>query len=233
MLPRGTTSSRTARFETTWGSRPTAAARRLATASGCWSSWVATRGSGRSSARSISARILVQSKTPLILRWYDYLLKGIDNGMGSEKPVKLFVMGKNAWREEDGWPLARAQKTRYYLHSQGKANTLSGDGALSTAVPADEPADKYTGDQRGAVPLLAPLRIAGAGSSIRFCSSCRRTLPGRAACWALSLPSPWREQHSPNMPGFMPCLEHSSSALRLASQAICGSARRSTSPDRH
>ena len=35
-LPRGTTSSRTAHFETTWGSRPTAAARRLGTASGCW-----------------------------------------------------------------------------------------------------------------------------------------------------------------------------------------------------
>jgi putative CocE/NonD family hydrolase len=50
------------------------------------------------------------------LRWYDYLLKGIDNGMASQKPVRVFVMGKNVWRDEEDWPLARAKATRYYLH---------------------------------------------------------------------------------------------------------------------
>jgi len=88
----------------------------------------------------------------LTLRWYDYLLKGIDNGMGSEKPVKLFVMGKNTWRDEDGWPLARAKNTRYYLHSQGKANTLSGNGVLAESIPTVEPADKYTYDPADPVP---------------------------------------------------------------------------------
>ena len=58
--------------------------------------------------------------TDLAFRWYDYLIKGIDNGMGSAKPVKIFVMGKNVWREEDSWPPARAQQTRYYLHSGAK-----------------------------------------------------------------------------------------------------------------
>ncbi len=72
--------------------------------------------------------------------------------MGSEKPVKLFVMGKNAWREEDGWPLARAKETRYYLHSAGKANTLSGDGSLSTTAPATEAADKYVYDPADPAP---------------------------------------------------------------------------------
>ena len=37
----------------------------------------------------------------LALRWYDYILKGIDNGMAKEKPVRLFVMGKNEWRDEE------------------------------------------------------------------------------------------------------------------------------------
>ena len=92
------------------------------------------------------------SEDALALRWYDYLLKGIDNGMGSEKPVKFFVMGKNAWREEDDWPLARAQSTRYYLHSQGSANTLSGNGTLATSAPNAEPADKYTYDPADPVP---------------------------------------------------------------------------------
>ena len=68
-----------------------------------------------------------------MLRWYDSLLKGIDNGGEiREKPVRIFVMGKNEWREEDDWPLERAKTTRYYLHSTKPANGLEGAGTLST-----------------------------------------------------------------------------------------------------
>lgn len=80
----------------------------------------------------------------IMLRWYDHVLKGIDNGVEHEKPVKLFVMGKNVWREEDDWPLARAKKTRYYLHSGGTANGATGDGVLSTTAPKSEPADHFS-----------------------------------------------------------------------------------------
>ena len=87
-------------------------------------------------------------------RWYDYLLKGIDNGMAGEKPVRVFVMGKNIWREEDDWPLSRASDTRYFLHSEGKANSLAGDGTLSTTFPATETADTYLYDPADPVPTL-------------------------------------------------------------------------------
>src|ERR1035438_2184718 len=53
-------------------------------------------------------------------------------------------MGTNTWREEDDWPLTRSKSTPYYLHSQGNANTLSGNGILTTAAPTDEPTDKFT-----------------------------------------------------------------------------------------
>jgi putative CocE/NonD family hydrolase len=82
----------------------------------------------------------------LALRWYDYVLKGIRNGLESEKPVKIFVMGRNAWRAEDDWPLARARSTRFYLHSQGNANSLSGEGTLSTMRPETEPPDHFVYD---------------------------------------------------------------------------------------
>ena len=36
------------------------------------------------------------------------------------QPVRIFVMGDNTWRDEPEWPIARAQYTKYYLHSQGK-----------------------------------------------------------------------------------------------------------------
>ena len=86
------------------------------------------------------------------LRWYDYILKGIDNGMASEKPVRVFVMGKNVWRNEDDWPLARAVPARYYLHSAGRANSLNGDGGLNTSAPNSEPSDKFTYDPADPVP---------------------------------------------------------------------------------
>ena len=90
----------------------------------------------------------------VMLRWYDHILKGIDNGVEREKPVKIFVMGKNIWREEDDWPLARAQATPFYLHSQGKANGLSGDGMLSAARPAAEPSDRFVFDPADPVPTI-------------------------------------------------------------------------------
>jgi putative CocE/NonD family hydrolase len=86
------------------------------------------------------------------LRWYDCWLKGIDNGVREEPPVRLFVMGDNAWRNEQEWPLARTKFTRYYFHSGGRANSRFGDGGLSTAVPGDEPFDSYLYDPRNPVP---------------------------------------------------------------------------------
>jgi putative CocE/NonD family hydrolase len=88
------------------------------------------------------------------LRWYDSLLKGIVNGLDHEKSVKIFVMGKNHWREEDDWPLERAKATRYYLRSTTPANGLQGGGTLSTAAPAEEKPDQYVYDPNDAVPTI-------------------------------------------------------------------------------
>src|SRR5258707_4904813 len=73
----------------------------------------------------------------LTLRWYDWLLKGEANGVEKEKPVKIFVMGKNEWSEEYDWPCARAKHTTYYLHSAGAANGVEGTGTLSTQGPSE------------------------------------------------------------------------------------------------
>ena len=89
-----------------------------------------------------------------MLQWYDWLLKGEANGIDKEKPVRIFVMGKNEWRDEDDWPLARAKNTHYYLHSAGSANGLSGNGSLNTTAPAEEKADQYVYDPADAVPTI-------------------------------------------------------------------------------
>ena len=89
----------------------------------------------------------------LALRWFDYWLKGIDNGIMNEPPVRIFVMGANVWRDEHEWPLARTQFTNFYLHSQGNANSLhGGDGALSVTSPGeDESPDQYSYDPENPV----------------------------------------------------------------------------------
>jgi hypothetical protein len=82
----------------------------------------------------------------LILRWYDYQFKGIDDGIGTEPGVKLFILGANEWTFENEWPVKRAETVPYYLHSDGSANTPFGDGSLSHDQPSSERPDQYSYD---------------------------------------------------------------------------------------
>ena len=88
------------------------------------------------------------------LRWFDYWLKDIDTGIMDEPPVSVFTMGENRWETFDDWPPPAARDVRWYLHSGGSANTLHGDGTLSTVPPGDEPADTFTYDPNDPVPAL-------------------------------------------------------------------------------
>ena len=52
------------------------------------------------------------------LRFFDYWLKGIDNGVMGEPPVKLAIRkGRDEieWRHEHEWPLARTQWTKFFF----------------------------------------------------------------------------------------------------------------------
>jgi len=87
------------------------------------------------------------------LDWYDYLFKKAGNRFAA-KPVRIFVMGANQWRDEEDWPLSRARETKYFLHSAGKANSVSGDGTLTNATPRSESADHYTYDPANPAPTI-------------------------------------------------------------------------------
>ncbi len=62
----------------------------------------------------------------IILRWMDHYLKGIDNDVEREKPVRIFVVGDDKWRGEDAWPLERAKPVDYFL----SAGSTKGAGTL-------------------------------------------------------------------------------------------------------
>lgn len=88
----------------------------------------------------------------LAAEWFDYWLKGEQNGAMDGPPVKLFTMGTNRWRREKEWPPAGATLTDYFFHSSGSANTTAGDGSLGVKPPSDEPTDSYVYDPRN--PLM-------------------------------------------------------------------------------
>ena len=89
-----------------------------------------------------------------MLRFYDHILLGEDNGFENDRPVRIFVMGENKWRREDEWPLSRSETASFYLHGGGRANSLNGDGALSRETPGDQPPDVYLYNPMNPVPTV-------------------------------------------------------------------------------
>jgi putative CocE/NonD family hydrolase len=81
-----------------------------------------------------------------ILEWYDYLFHGVKNRFASGKPVRLFVMGTNVWRDEEAWPLARARNTKFFLLN-GSAGSL-----LATSMAPWKASESYVYDPMNPVP---------------------------------------------------------------------------------
>ena len=77
------------------------------------------------------------------IAWFDAQLKGDRTRLDSLPMVRLFVTGANEWRDYDSWPLPGTMAEKWYCHSGGRANSLSGDGSLSREAPDDEDADFF------------------------------------------------------------------------------------------
>lgn len=86
-----------------------------------------------------------QIEEPLA-RWYDYWLKGADNGIMDEPPVRIYIRNGAGYRDEQDWPLQRAEPRKLYLAPgpSGAAESLN-DGTLSWLPPgAGTPPTSYT-----------------------------------------------------------------------------------------
>ena len=83
------------------------------------------------------------------LAFFDKYLRGEDIDIPA---VRYFVMGRNQWRNASDWPLPETEWTRFYLSSQGRAQTAAGDGTLCREAPGSEPPDRYLYDPRFPVP---------------------------------------------------------------------------------
>ncbi|MFT5801384.1 MAG: putative CocE/NonD family hydrolase, partial [Nonlabens sp.] len=71
-----------------------------------------------------------------IYGYFDHFLKGEKNETKENLPrVQFYTMGANKWQSSETWPPENAKLTTYFLQSEGRANSLFGDGVLTTAQP--------------------------------------------------------------------------------------------------
>lgn len=100
--------------------------------------------------------------TPSHVAFYDKWLRGLPESTPAPR-VRIFVMGIDQWRDETDWPLPDTRYVEYHLHSEGSANTRTGDGTLELDAPAPAARDRFRYDPRDPVPTtggaaLPPVR---------------------------------------------------------------------------
>jgi putative CocE/NonD family hydrolase len=101
-------------------------------------------------------------------RWFDYWLKGIDNGIMSEPPIHYYLQGVDqtqAWQSAEIWPLKNQVLTKYYFGpGTGDSRVSTNDGALGLVSPVETPAfDRYTVDYTtttGTMPHWSAVAVA-------------------------------------------------------------------------
>jgi predicted acyl esterase len=92
-------------------------------------------------------------------RWFDYQLKGVDNGVEKQPAVTYYVMGDtsdpsapgNVWRTADRWPPQPSKPTPYYFTSSH---------GLSPAKPGKSDPLSYSYDPKDPVPSIGGAQLS-------------------------------------------------------------------------
>lgn len=102
----------------------------------------------------------------LMYGFLDHYLKGEDNDFREETPrVQFYTMGKNQWASADTWPPEDVELLTMYLASGGHANSVFGDGVLSTDMSSGG-SDTFTYDPLNPVPSLGGGVCCNNGASV-------------------------------------------------------------------
>lgn len=146
---------------------------------GYWNNWL-RRGSISAFCNFTNPSKLLMTATTTFginaeyLRFFDYWLKGINNGIMDEPPVFYNVLSApagNDWRFAWRWPLPNQKNLAFYLAKgpSGSSNPGTNDGALKMTVPSGQvERDEYTVDYKTSLgltyttePLSADMEVTG------------------------------------------------------------------------
>lgn len=112
--------------------------------------------------------------------WFDTFLKGEKTDFLQKNPkVRYFTMGMNKWQSADTWPPAGAQPLTFFLSSGGKANSLNGDGALTTQATDKDTPDSFVYDPMNPVPSYGG-NVCCTGNAVTGGSFDQRKMEARA-----------------------------------------------------
>jgi putative CocE/NonD family hydrolase len=91
----------------------------------------------------------------LRLPWFDFWLKGKNNGIDKTKKINFFLMGKNEWKQADEWPLKNTTYTKYYFNKKlnGEIKSLY-SGTLSDKKEIENSQLSFTNNLNNPVPSL-------------------------------------------------------------------------------
>ena len=152
-------------------------------------------------------------------RWFDRWLKDEENGVEDDPPILLFVMGggdgkKNVdgrlnhggyWRDEQEWPLARAETTEFYFHPDGSLTSdppESADASITYTFDPDIPVPTLGGNVAGFSALDKPEDGGPTFDEVPPAGQQADTILQRA--YSLVPPGP---MHQRERPEFMACSE--------------------------
>jgi uncharacterized protein len=97
---------------------------------GPWVHGVDATSKAKAGERSFAANAAIDYDE-VVLRWLDHYVRGIDNGVDKEKPVRYYAMGANQWREADSWPPA-ARSVSLYLGWNDEGERFLGSRAADS-----------------------------------------------------------------------------------------------------
>lgn len=113
------------------------------------------RWAGATEQTSIGERDLGDARkdfADIYFRWYEHWLKGVDNGITNLPRVQYYLMGLNEWRTAESWPVEGTTYRKYFLRSEGAANSRFGDGGLSLLPQEERTSDTFVYDPLNPVP---------------------------------------------------------------------------------
>jgi uncharacterized protein len=116
---------------------------------GPWVHGVDATARTRSGAREFGAAAAIDYDE-VVLRWMDRHVRGMDNGVDREPPVRVFVMGANRWRSGSTWPLPGLQPDTLWFAARGRLARTAPTARTGTANATDA-ASSFVSDPRDPV----------------------------------------------------------------------------------
>lgn len=100
----------------------------------------------------LQAKVEIHSEQKI---WFDYWLKGKENGILEKPLIRIFTMGTNCWKDLPSWPPENIEYRNYFLQSDKSAQSRRGDGILQLEVPPEEEKyDRFSYNPKNPVPTI-------------------------------------------------------------------------------